>query len=268
MEIRRTWADDALAAAPRMRYSVARQPPVPDMSPPALRFEHVTKHYARGAVLRGVDLTVDAGVCFGLVGVNGAGKTSLLHCLLDFCAVDDGDIAIFGQPHNRPAARAPLAFLPERFAPPYYLTGADFIQYMLTLQKLPYQPAAVAQMFDALDLQPEALRRTVRHYSKGMTQKLGLAACLLARKRLYVLDEPMSGLDPKARALLKRQLQALREDGATVFFTSHALADVDELCDRMAILHDGRIAYDGTPAACRAQYGAASLEQAFLRCIA
>ncbi|MTV39717.1 ABC transporter ATP-binding protein [Duganella radicis] len=235
---------------------------------PALRFQQVTKRYGTASVLRGVDLELRAGECFGLVGVNGAGKTSLIKCLLDFCALDGGSIEIFGQPHHQPAARQPLGFLPERFTPPYYLTGADFIRYLLTLQGLAYQPDAVHAMLAALDLDQDALKRTVRSYSKGMTQKLGLAACLLARKPLYILDEPMSGLDPKARALLKEQLRGLHRGGGTVFLTSHALADVDELCDRMAILHDGVIRFSGTPAECRARFGAKTLEQAFLTCIA
>ncbi|MRW93577.1 ATP-binding cassette domain-containing protein [Duganella sp. FT80W] len=238
------------------------------MTVPALRFQQVVKRYGAASVLRGVDLELQAGECFGLVGVNGAGKTSLIKCMLDFCALDGGSIDIFGQPHHQPATRAPLGFLPERFTPPYYLTGADFIRYLLSLQHLDYVPAAVDAMLAALDLDPAALRRTVRGYSKGMIQKLGLAACLLAHKRLYVLDEPMSGLDPKARALLKEQLRNRHRAGSTVFLTSHALADVDELCDRMAILHDGQIRFAGTPAACRAQFGATTLEQAFLACIA
>ncbi|OEZ59161.1 ABC transporter ATP-binding protein [Duganella sp. HH105] len=238
------------------------------MTVPALRFQQVVKRYGQASVLRGVDLALQPGECFGLVGVNGAGKTSLIKCLLDFCALDGGSIDIFGQPHGRPASRQPLGFLPERFTPPYYLTGADFIRYLLALQGLAYDPAAVAAMLEALDLEPGALRRTVRDYSKGMTQKLGLAACLLARKPLYVLDEPMSGLDPKARALLKQQLRQLHAGGSTLFLTSHMLADVDELCDRMAILHEGRIRFTGSPAACRSHYGADSLEQAFLACIA
>ena len=238
------------------------------MTVPALRMQHVVQGYGRTRVLQGVDLELRPGECFGLVGVNGAGKTSLIKSVLDFCALDSGTIDIFGVPHHRPASRAPLGFLPERFTPPYYLTGADFIRYVLTLQGLRYDAAAVDVMLAALDLDPSALARTVRDYSKGMTQKLGLAACLLARKRLYVLDEPMSGLDPKARALLKEQLRALHRAGGTLLLTSHALADVDELCDRMAILHDGAIRFAGTPAECRARYGADSLEQAFLACIA
>jgi ABC-2 type transport system ATP-binding protein len=238
------------------------------MTVPALRFQQVVKRYGPANVLQGVDLELQAGECFGVVGVNGAGKTSLIKCLLDFCALDGGAIDIFGQPHGQPASRKPLGFLPERFTPPYYLTGSDFIRYLLALQGIRYDSAAVAAMLAALDLDPAALTRTVRSYSKGMTQKLGLAACLLARKQLYVLDEPMSGLDPKARALLKEQLRALHRAGSTLFLTSHALADVDELCDRMAILHDGRIRFAGTPAECRSRYGADNLEQAFLACIA
>jgi ABC-2 type transport system ATP-binding protein len=238
------------------------------MSVPAVRFQQVVKSYADGAVLRGVELEVRAGESFALVGVNGAGKTSLIKCLFDFCALDAGAIAIFGLSHRLPAARAPLSFLPERFAPPYYLSGAAFLRYMLTLQGLPYDAARVGATLAALDLEPAALTRQVRAYSKGMTQKLGLAACLLADKPMLVLDEPTSGLDPKARALLMRQLRLRRADGRTLLFTSHALADVEDLCDRMAILHEGRIRFVGTPRQCRDDYAAATLEQAFLRCIA
>ncbi|MEC5160296.1 ABC-2 type transport system ATP-binding protein [Janthinobacterium sp. CG_23.3] len=238
------------------------------MSVSAVRFQQVVKSYAGGAVLRGVELEVRAGESFGLVGVNGAGKTSLVKCMFDFCALDAGAIAIFGLSHRLPAARAPLSFLPERFSPPYYLSGAAFLRYMLKLQGLPYDAARVGAMLAALDLEPAALTRQVRAYSKGMTQKLGLAACLLSDKPMLVLDEPTSGLDPKARALLKRQLRLLRDAGRTLLFTSHALADVEELCDRMAILHEGRIRFVGTPRQCRADYAAANLEQAFLHCIA
>jgi ABC-2 type transport system ATP-binding protein len=123
-------------------------------------------------------------------------------------------------------------------------------------------------MFTALDIDPAALTRLARTYSKGMTQKLGLAACLLSDASLFVLDEPMSGLDPKARALVKRQLAALKSEGKTMFFSSHVLADVEELCDRMGILHGGELRFVGMPSDCRAQYRAATLEDAYLSCIA
>jgi ABC-2 type transport system ATP-binding protein len=138
---------------------------------------------------------------------------------------------------------------------------------MLTLHAVPYSAAQVQSTLDALDLDRRVLQMPVRSFSKGMTQKLGLAACLLAAKRLYILDEPTSGLDPKARALLKRALSALRDQGRTLFLTSHLLADVEQLCDRMAVLHDGLIRFVGTPAALLAQYQATDMESAFLACI-
>lgn len=233
----------------------------------AIRFQDIVKRYDKKLVLNGVNLEIAKGEFFGLVGMNGAGKTTLIKCLLDFCATDEGAIEIFGVSNRLTAARMPMAFLPERFMPPYYLTGKDFLKYMLKLQGGVFEQAEAESVLHALDLESSALSRPVRLYSKGMTQKLGLAACFLAQKDLYVLDEPMSGLDPKARALLKVCLHALRERGCTLFFSSHALADVEEICDRMAILHDGQLRFVGSPKACREKYEAATLEQAFMRCI-
>ncbi|NBV19444.1 MAG: ABC transporter ATP-binding protein [Janthinobacterium sp.] len=237
----------------------------------AIEFHNVHKQLDGIAVLRGVDLQVRAGELFGLVGVNGAGKTTLLKCLFDFCMPEQGGIAIFGQPHRHAGAREPLSFLPERFQAPYYLTGDDFLRYLLSLHNVRHDDQAVQHILAALELAPAALRRPARTYSKGMMQKLGLAACWLSGKRQLVLDEPMSGLDPKARAQFKQVLRQAQVQGRGALFTSHALADVDELCDRMAILHQGRLLFTGTPAECRARHGGAadaSLEQAFLNCIA
>jgi ABC-2 type transport system ATP-binding protein len=223
------------------------------MTTTALRFQNINKCYDKNVVLDGIHLDIAKGEFFGLVGMNGAGKTTLIKCLLDFCAIDHGTIEIFGVSNRLTDARKPMAFLPERFMPPYYLTGKDFLKYMLKLQDMPYSQSDAEKVLQTLDLDIAALTRPVRLFSKGMTQKLGLAACFMARKELYVLDEPMSGLDPKARALLKIRLQGLRADGCTLFFSSHALADVEEICDRMA--------------ACREKYEAVTLEQAFMRCI-
>src|SRR6185369_16695262 len=145
----------------------------------ALRFAGVAKNYGRAPALRDVSFEVKRGEFFGLVGVNGAGKTTLIKCLLDFCAADSGAIQIFNVPHRATAARARLAFLPERFNPPFYLTGRDFLKYLLGLHRTPYDETRATRMFEALDLEPTALDRPARAYSKGMTQKLGLAACLL-----------------------------------------------------------------------------------------
>ena len=239
----------------------------PAGNPDALRFIGVTKAYGATPALDGLSLGVPRGELFGLVGGNGAGKTTLIKCLLDFCATDSGEIELFGASHRLTASRRQLAFLPERFNPPYYLTGRDFLRYMAKMHRTEYDESRVASTFARLDLQPDALTRPARTYSKGMTQKLGLAACLLSGKPLQVLDEPTSGLDPKARALLKRELKAARDAGGSVFFTSHALADVEEICDSMAVLHAGRVRFAGTPAELKHRFGSPDLEAAFLACI-
>ena len=237
------------------------------MAQSAVRFDQVRKSFGRQAVLQGIDLDIAAGMSFGLVGINGAGKTTLIKCLLDFCHVDGGSIRIFGTRHTDSSARARLAFLPERFMPPYFLTGRDFLGYVLALDARAAGEEQVRAMFAALDLEAEALDKPVRSYSKGMTQKLGLAAALLAQPDLLILDEPMSGLDPLARARVKELLRQLGAQGRTLFFTSHALSDVEEICEHMVVLHQGRLRFSGSPQALLQDYSCDSMEQAFLKCI-
>lgn len=238
-----------------------------DSATPAIRCRGVGRSYGKHTALADFELDVAAGEFFGLIGENGAGKTTFLKCLLDFCLPDTGSIEIFGVSARRTEARARLAYLPERFTPPYYLTGRDFLRYMAEMHGVAYDEQAAVATLERLDLAPAALDKAARSYSKGMTQKLGLASCLLSGKDLYVLDEPTSGLDPKARALLKRELRRLHGEGRTVFITSHALADVQEMCDRMAVLHAGRLRFAGAPRTLLEQYGAADIEAAFLACI-
>lgn len=233
----------------------------------ALRFHKVTKRYPQQLALNDLSLSVQAGEFFGLVGVNGAGKTTLIKSLLDFCDIDSGSVEIFGNDHRQAQARARLAYLPERFLPPYYLTGRDFLQFMARLHRVVLDEAHIMQIFATLDLAASALTKPVRDYSKGMAQKLGLAACFLSGKDLLVLDEPMSGLDPKARALLKAYLLQLKAQGKTLFFSTHMLHDVETLCDRIAILHGGNVRFVGSPQECCMQFNAGNLEQAYLNCI-
>jgi len=233
----------------------------------AVRIGALVKRYGKVAALGGVDLEVAAGEGFALVGANGAGKTTLIHCLLDLAARDAGAIEIFGLAAENPAARRRLAYLPERFAPPHYLRGAEFLRAMLELAGERHQPERAAQLLDELELEQDALARPVRSLSKGMTQKLGLAACFLVPRDLYVLDEPMSGLDPAARVAVKSVLRRLGAEGRTLFFTSHVLADVEELCSSLAVLDRGQVRFRGAPAALCEKYSEPRLEAAFMRCI-
>jgi ABC-2 type transport system ATP-binding protein len=232
-----------------------------------VRIAALEKRYAGVRALARVDLEIEAGAAFGLVGANGAGKTTLIKCLLDLTAADSGSAQIFGVDCRLPAARGRLAYLPERFVPPHYLRGAEFIRMMLELAGASYDAARAAELLDALELERGVLERPVRSLSKGMTQKLGLAACFLVERDLVLLDEPMSGLDPAARVAVKSVLRRLRAQGRTLFFTSHVLSDVEELCSSIAVLDRGAVRFHGTPAALCARYGEAGLELAFMRCI-
>ncbi len=249
---------------------MGRESPEADRRAPranAIEFSAVSKRLGRRAVLEGLSLEVRAGEIFGLVGTNGAGKTTCIKCLLDLCRPDAGRVRIFGRPAAEPASRRPLAYLPERFMPPRHLLGREFLRLMSRMHGGVAGPDRSRDVLAALDLAPSALHEPVRHYSKGMAQKLGLAACLIADKPLLVLDEPMSGLDPKARVLARRRLRALRDDGATVFLSTHLLADAGGLCDRMGVLHDGAMRFVGPPARLRERFPAATLEESWIACI-
>jgi ABC-2 type transport system ATP-binding protein len=233
----------------------------------AVRIIALAKRYQKLDALRGIDLEVAAGEGFGLVGANGAGKTTLIRCMLDLTACDAGAVEIFGRAARQPLARRHLAYLPERFVPPHYLLGGEFLRMMMELAGSRYDASRAATLLDELELERDVLERPVRSLSKGMTQKLGLAACFLVERELYVLDEPMSGLDPAARVAVKSVLRRLGAEGRTLFFTSHVLADVEELCSSIAVLDRGRIRFRGSPAALCAQYAEPRLETAFMRCI-
>jgi ABC-2 type transport system ATP-binding protein len=237
------------------------------MTEPIIAFRQVSKSFGAQQILREIVFDVPPGEFIGLAGVNGAGKTTLIKCLLDFCHLDGGSIALFGLPHRNPRARRQLAFLPERFSPPYYLTGRDFLRYTAKLHGAAYDESQALEASRDLELDARALDRPVRQYSKGMIQKLGIAAVFLWRRQLLVLDEPMSGLDPKARASVKKLLVKARGAGQTVFLTTHTLSDIEELCDRMILLHQGVPFFVGTPTALCQHFDSTDIEDAFLRCI-
>jgi ABC-2 type transport system ATP-binding protein len=233
----------------------------------AVRIRALAKRYGAEPALASVDLEIARGESFGLVGANGAGKTTLIKCLLDLCAADAGQIEIFGIDARRAGARAGLSYVPERFAPPHYLRGDEFLAAAAALAGGRYDAARAQRLLDELELEAGALARPVRSLSKGMTQKLGLAAGFLVERDLYVLDEPMSGLDPAARVAVKSVLRRLGAEGRTLLFTSHVLADVEELCSAMAVLDRGRVRFRGSPAELLGRYAESDLERAYIRCI-
>ena len=232
-----------------------------------LNCQQIVKRFATKVVLDKVDLEVNAGEFFGLVGMNGSGKSTLIKAILDLTGIDSGKINIQNCSHRKVTSRENVAYLPDRFSPPAHLRGQDFIQYMLRLHGSNCDQLQIDKVLDGLELDKTVMQESVNKLSKGMTQKLGLASCLLSGKTLLILDEPMSGLDPRARVLFKNQLKQLKQQGVTVFFSSHVLADVEEMADTMAVLHNSKIYFSGKPEEFKKRYKGANVEQAFMNCI-
>lgn len=235
---------------------------VPEASAP-LELVNVTAGYGKRIVLNEISFALRSDEIFGLVGVNGAGKTTMIRSILDLRHAK-GSVSFFGEANTSARSRRHLIYLPEKFQPSIHLKGYEHLSILLAYFNQSLDRELARRTAAALDLDPEALARTVRTYSKGMGQKLGLVGTLLVNAPLMILDEPMSGLDPRARVLLKDQLLEAKRAGRSIFFSSHILADIEEICDHIGILHHGRIIFLGSPKDFVAKYAAPSLERAFL----
>ncbi|MGQ0527283.1 MAG: ABC transporter ATP-binding protein [Alphaproteobacteria bacterium] len=234
---------------------------------PVISVKNVSVRYRNIHAVENVDLEVRAGEIFGLMGVNGAGKTSLIKTFLALRSPDAGTVRIFGNDPSLHLTRMQLSYLPERFSPPWFLTGLGFIRFSAGLYGRVPDEKTIMAAAERIALDPGVLKRRVHTYSKGMRQKTGMLASFLAERPLLILDEPMGGLDPLARSLVKDIMMEQRKAGRTLFLSSHILADMDEMCDRVALMHKGRIDFTGTPAALKARAGKDTLEQAFLHSI-
>lgn len=192
--------------------------------------------------LDGLDLRVDSGEMFGFLGPNGAGKSTTIKTLVGLIRATAGNVRLFGAPVNDPAARRRIGFLPENPALYDFLTAREYLT--LVGRTFGMNETVLAKetdrILELLDLH-RADRRPIRGYSKGMVQRLGLAQTILHDPDLYILDEPMSGLDPLGRALVKQIMLDLKNRGKTVFFSTHVTADVEAVCDRVAVIVAGKL---------------------------
>ena len=240
------------------------------MSNLPLQIKSVGKAYGKKSpkVIADVNFDVKEGEIFGLIGLNGVGKTTLIKAILDLHQATEGEISIFGVDSKDYKARKNLAFLPEKFFPSQLLKGKEFLDLAVAAygKKLDIEKAREGAA--KLQLDPAVLENKVGKYSKGMAQKLGLLSAFLTEAPLLILDEPMSGLDPQARVSLKDYILDYRKLGKTIFFSSHILSDVDELCDRVGVIHGGGLKFLGTPKEMKSRFTNEILERAFLNCIA
>jgi ABC-2 type transport system ATP-binding protein len=207
------------------------------------------KHYGPLRALGGVSLDVEPATVFGLLGQNGAGKTTLIKILLGMLAPTSGSAHLLGRPVGSVAARRDVGYLPEDHRLPEYHTGPSLLDVYGGLQGLPRQERRrrAAELLERLGLAGREKLR-IRGYSKGMKQRLGLAQALLHRPSVLFLDEPTDGVDPVGRKQIRDLLLAERARGVTIFINSHLLGEVEQLCDRVAILRKGQLAIVGTVA--------------------
>lgn len=233
-----------------------------------IHFSQVSKTFRleRGkkvAAVQGLSLTVEAGEVFGCIGPNGAGKSTTIKLLLDLIRPDSGSITINELPSNDEVSRSRVGYLPES---PYiydFLTAREYLDYAGKLSGM--SKTMIKNRSDELLLKlklDQAANRRISGYSKGMQQRTAIAAALIHDPKLVVLDEPMSGLDPLGRKLIFDLIAELKQQGKTVFISSHVLTDIERLCDRVGIIVQGQLRFEG-----QVQELAVPLDELFLQVV-
>jgi ABC-2 type transport system ATP-binding protein len=238
------------------------------MMDPAVSIKQLSHAFGRQEVLKSISLNLDQGRYFAIAGVNGAGKSTLIKLMLDLIRpLATAEIRLFGKSNQAPECRAQVAYLPESFTLKKPVSGWQYLQFVASIYRVNIDWETISELALQFDFPANRLRSRVSEYSKGMTQKLGLISCFMLDRKLLILDEPLSGLDPKARYHFKEYLKNVRSDDRTLFYSTHMLSDAEEICDQFGILHDGEIRFIGTPASCLEQYQADTLEKAYMNCI-
>jgi ABC-2 type transport system ATP-binding protein len=219
----------------------------------AVHAENLSKFFRLGfwgrkvRAVHDVSFDVQRGEIFGLLGPNGAGKTTTIKMLLGFVKPSQGTATVGGEPAGSIEARRRMGYLPENPALYEYLTGVEYLRYAGRLAGLGRSEARQrsARLLEQVGLADRA-DRPIRRFSKGMVQRLGLAQAMIGDPELLILDEPMSGLDPIGRKDVRDLILRFRDEGRTIMFSTHILSDVEMICDRVAILIDGRVTDCGT----------------------
>jgi ABC-2 type transport system ATP-binding protein len=235
---------------------VTDEAPPPGEEAPPVRTRGLVKRYRDLLAVDHIDLNVRHGDVYGFLGPNGAGKTTTLRMILGLITPSEGTAELFGRDPMRCGARALQGVAGFVEAPRFYpyLSGRKNLELLAALDG-DGAAARIDEVLDVVELAPRA-KHKVGGYSHGMRQRLGIAAALLRRPRLLILDEPATGLDPAGMRDMRTLIRGLAAEGITVLLSSHQLPEVQELCDRVAIVDSGRVVYEGALADLRRQGGA------------
>src|SRR5437016_3099573 len=217
--------------------------------------------------VKDLNLRVEAGEVFGFLGPNGAGKTTTMNVLLGFVNATAGGAFLFGVIVREPIARQRIGYLPELTYYYKFLSAEEVLRFYARIFKIPKAETErrIDSVLKLVELE-HARKRPIKTYSKGMQQRVGLAQALINNPDLLILDEPTSGLDPVGRMKVREIIQRLKQEGKTVFFSSHELGEVETVCDRVAILNSGELKAEGRVSDLIAQHQA-NLEKIFLKLI-
>lgn len=221
-----------------------------DAPGPAIRIEALTKRYGRLRAVDDLSLEVSRGEIFGFLGLNGAGKSTTIRILLDLRRPTSGRAQIDGHDCQREglAVRSRVGHLPGELGLPGDMTGRGVLDLLARLGGRAVEDGVRRTLLERMELAESDLDRRLRDYSTGMRRKLGVVQAFQSRPSVLVLDEPTEGLDPIAQEAFSSLLFEARERGATVFLSSHVLSEVERLCDRVAVIRDGRLAVMATVA--------------------
>ena len=238
-------------------------------SHPMLTLQNISKSYAKGRV-KAVDqlsLQINRGEIFGFIGPNGAGKTTTIKMICGIINPDEGDIRVNGYSVLREPleAKRSIGYVPDASNVYDRLTGLEYLRFLADIYGVDAAGRAervekYLTMFEMMD----AANDVIKSYSRGMRQKLTVTGALLHNPPLWILDEPLTGLDPRSAHQLKQEMRAHCDAGNTVFFSTHVLEVAEKLCDRIGIIHHGKLVFNGTMEALRESDASRSLEEMFL----
>ena len=230
---------------------------------------NVSKAYEKSGVkaLNQLTLNVGAGELYGFIGPNGAGKTTAIKLITGILSPDEGDVRICGKSMaDTPLeAKRLIGYVPDGVDMYDRLSGTEYLNFMADIYQIdrPTRKAHIEKYLAVFDLE-KAVNQQIRSYSKGMKQKLMVIGALIHQPPVWVLDEPLSGLDPRAAHLLKEEMKNHCARGNTVFFSTHVLEVAEKLCTRIGVIAEGRLRAEGTLDELRSGEKNASLEQLFL----
>lgn len=229
-----------------------------------LKIEHLTKCYGEKKAVDDLSLHIAPGEIYGFIGHNGAGKTTTIKAACGILGFDKGEIFVGGASvkDDPIACKKQLAYIPDNPDLYDYMTGIGFLNFVADVFGVPakVRQSRIREYGDMLELTP-ALAQSIASYSHGMKQKLAIISALIHDPKLIIMDEPFVGLDPKASHLLKQVMRKLCDEGAAIFFSTHVLEVAEKLCDKVAIIKDGRLVRSGTMEDVK---GDSSLESVFL----